>query len=284
MNATLSLSPKLYKHLAVEELAEFVRELGLAAVNMIVREGFWVDPENLARDAAAFVKAMETAGVEAAFAEAAYSPDQICFDPTPLNVLADNGIAQFRMGYFKIENADVRTSFVVARHKLATMVDLCAEAKVRAVYQVHHGSLVPSASSAFGLVNGLDAEWVGVELDAGNQAFEGYERWELSVGLLGEYLRAIGVRDTAVSREPSRAGEPDKGWQRSWAPLDEGQTNWREAAGALAAADFEGRLVLAPLYDPDDHEARTEKLKRDIAYLRKVIADAEETTRDAMIE
>jgi len=275
MDITFSIFPKFYKDLSVEQLAELVREVGLDTTNLVIREGYWVDPYKLATDVPAFVKAMQAAGVEVRFATGGYSPDEICFDPTPLTVLADNGIGEFRMGYFRIEKADVLTSYVVARHKLATMIDLCAEAKIRAIYQVHHGTLIPSASAAFGLVNGLDERFVGVMLDPGNQRFEGFERWELSVGLLGEYLRAVGVKDTAVARDEGRAGEPDKGWTRAWATLDEGETNWYELVRALRAGGFDGTFVWMPFYDADDAGEMTRKLKRDVTYLRKVIADVE---------
>ena len=275
MNITYSIFPKFYKHLSVRQLAELVRQVGLDTANMVIREGYWVDPRGLAADVPEFVRGMAEAGVKVTFATAGFSADQIVFDPTPLKVLADSGITEFRMGYFRVENGDVRTSYVVARHKLQTMVDLCAEAKVRAIYQVHHGTLVPSASAAFGLINGMDPQFIGVELDPGNQAFEGYERWELSVGLLGEYLRAVGVKDTAVAWDPARAEEPDKGWKRTWAPLYEGETNWYALLRALRAADFEGHFVWMPFYDEHDPDEMTRKLTREVAYLRKVVADVE---------
>jgi len=275
MNVTFSVFPKFYKDLGVEQLAERVREVGLDTANLVIREGYWVDPWHLARDVPRFVEAMAAAGVTVTFATTGYRPDEIVFDPTPLKILADNGITQFRMGYFRVEKDDVRTSYVVARHKLATMVDLCAEAKVRAIYQVHHGTLVPSVSAAFGLVNGLDPDGIGVMLDPGNQNFEGFERWPLAVGLLGEYLRAVGVKDTALTRDGEAAGEETKGWQRTWATVDEGETNWHDLVRALRAADFQGTFVWMPFYDGDDPDAMTAKLRREVAYLRKVIADVE---------
>jgi len=276
MNATFSLFPKFFKHLSVEALAELVGEVGLDTTNLVVREGYWADRYDLAETLPAFVEAMRSAGVEVTFATTGLSPDQLLFDPTPLKIFADSGITQFRMDYFRqVEGQDIRMSFVTARHKLQLMVDLCAEAKVRAIYQVHHGTLIPSASAAFGLINGMDSEWVGVELDPGNQAFEGHERPALSVGLLGEYLAAVGVKDTTVSRDPARAAEPDKGWKRTWTTLDEGETNWHELAAALHEADFAGHLVFMPFYDADAPDAMTAKLRRDVAYLRKAIADVE---------
>lgn len=275
MKITYSIFPKFYKHLGVEQLAELIRRVGLDTTNLVIREGYWVDPKTLAVDVPKFVRAMEAAGIAVTFATAGYSPDEIVFDPTPLKVLADNGITQFRMSYFRMENPDVRVSYVIARHKLQAMLERCAEAKIRAIYQVHHGTLVSSASAAFGLINGLDPQWIGVELDPGNQAFEGYERWEVSVGLMGEYLRAVGIKDTAITRDPARAAEPGKGWTRTWATLMEGDTNWYDLLRALKAGNFEGHFVWMPFYDENDPAEMTRKLTGEVAYMRRVAAEVE---------
>ena len=119
------------------------------------------------------------------------------------------------------------------------------------------------------------ADLIGVELDPGNQAFEGYERWELSVGLLGEYLRAVGIKDTAITRDPARAAEPGKGWARAWATLEEGETNWYDLLRALRAGEFEGHFVWMPFYDEHDPAEMTRKLTGEVAYIRKAAAEVE---------
>lgn len=275
MNPIFSIFPKFYTHLTAAGLAELVHQVGLDTTNVVIRDRYWVSPRRLSRDLPAFRKAMEKAGLKVTFATAGFTPDEIVFSPAPLAVLADNGITQFRMGYFRIDGGDVRQSYVVARGKLETMLYFCAEAKVRAVYQLHHGTLVPSGSAAFGLVNGLDSQSVGVELDPGNQVFEGHERPELSVGLLGEYLRAVGVKDAACCRDPQRGAEPGKGWKIQWTTLDEGVTDWYDLVRALHRAGFDGHFVFMPFYDEGNPDEMTRKLKRDVAYLRKVVADVE---------
>lgn len=275
MNATFSIFPKFYKHLGAEQLAELIHDVGLDTTNLVIRDGYWVTPDGLKSELPQFLKVMEAAGLKVTFATAGFSPDQLLWDPTPLKVFAENGITEFRMSYFRVQGADVRMSFQIARGKLEPLVDLCAEAKVRAVYQLHHGTLFPSASAAFGLVYGLDAEWIGVMLDPGNQNFEGYESWSTAVGLLGEYVRAVGVKDTAIARDPARADQPDKGWKRTWATLDAGETNWHDLVRALHGAAFEGTFVWMPFYHQDDPDEMTRTLKREVAYLRKVVADVQ---------
>jgi sugar phosphate isomerase/epimerase len=269
---TYSLFPKFYSSLDVRALAALVRGCGLDAVNAVVREGYWVEPASLAEDLPAFTEAMRAEGVGVPFATTGLSADDIIRDDTPLRVMADAGIRDFRTGYFREEGGDPRASLASAREKLTQLAPLCEKAGVRAVYQLHHGTLVPGPSAAWPLVEGLPPEAIGVELDPGNQALEGLENWGRSCRLLGEYVAALAVKDVRTSRDESRAEEPGKGWRKSWVPVYEGETNWHDVTRALAAIQFEGTFVFMPFYDQNDPDAMTRKLKREVAYLRKVVA------------
>jgi sugar phosphate isomerase/epimerase len=279
MDITFSIFPKFCRHLSAEQLAEFVKEVGLDTTNMAIRDGYWVSMARLACEAPAFVKTMAEAGLKVRFATAGFTPEQVAaatpWDANPVKILADAGITEFRMNYFRIENGDVRWSLADARRRMESMVDVCLKTGVRAIYQVHHGTLLPSAYAGYALVDGLDPKAIGIELDPGNQAFEGYERPELAIGLTGEYLRAFGVKDVYWVREAGKEGQPGKGWKRDWTTLDEGIINWYEIVRQLRKIQWCGTFVWMPFYETSDFEAHKAKLKREVAYMRKVVADVE---------
>ena len=274
MQITFSIFPKFYKNLSVEQLAGLIKDVGLDTTNLVIRDGYWVSGRDLAAEVPAFVKAMAAAGLEIHFATAGFSPEQVIADETPLKILADSGVREYRMSYFRADG-DPAGALAAARGQMEQVASVCERCGVRVVYQVHHGTLIPTATGAYYLVDGLPAEHVGVMLDPGNQAFEGFEKWGRSANLLGEHLVAIGVKDVAVVREPHQADEPGKGWKYDWATLDEGLTNWYDLLGALKAIDFAGTFVWMPFYDADDPDEMTRKLKREVAYMRKVVADVE---------
>ena len=271
MKLTYSVFPKFLSKLSAPELAEAVRGAGLDTTNLVIRDGYWVSKADMAETLPPFLKAMADAGLKVTFATAGFSPEEVRQDDTHLALLAEHGIREFRMGYFNAKaGEDVRKTFDSARRQLAQMAEVCEKRGVRAVYQVHHGTLIPSASAAYMLVNGLDPKWVGVELDPGNQSHEGYEDWSRSARLLGEYLVALGVKDSRVARDPARASDPNKGWVRRWCPLDEGVTNWHAVMRALKEVDRSGTLVFMPFYSENDPVAQLATLKREVAYLRAV--------------
>jgi sugar phosphate isomerase/epimerase len=272
VRAVFSIFPKFYQHLDVQGLAAMVREVGLDTTNLVIRDGYWVGQKTLAEDLPRFMSAMRKEGLEVRFATAGFMPQEVVDDPDLLKRLAGEGITEFRMGYFKAgKGEDVRQMFRTARRELERMALVCEAAGLRAVYQVHHGTLIPGASAAWHIVQGLSSQWIGIELDPGNQTHEGFEDWGRSARLLGEYFIAAGIKDTVITRDPDRADEPTKGWRRSWAPLDEGVVNWHEFIRACRSVDFHGTFVFMPFYDDKNPEEMTRKLKREVAYLRKVV-------------
>ena len=278
MNITLSIFPKFYKHLKLEELPQFIREMDLDTMNLVIRDGYWVAMSTLRQDLPRFMQTMEKAGLRVYFSTAGFMPQDLLKDPTPLALLSEFGITDFRMGYFRAPaDVDPRAAFDDARRQMEMLVPLCQRYRIRAVYQVHHGTLIPSPTSAYFLVKGLPADAVSVEIDPGNQVFEGFENFDRSLRLLGEYCTAVGVKDVAYLRDESRLGEPDKGWKRPWVPIDEGVVNWLDLLKALKTTSFRGTFVYMPFYDEKDTDQMTRKLKREVAYMRKLIAQTIES-------
>lgn len=276
MEITLSLFPKFYRHMEMDKLAETVKKVGLDACNAVVRENFWITPEGLRDELPAFIKTMEKHEVKVPFCTAGFEFKSIIEDADSLRILADNGIKDFRPAYFK-ESGRVNPGYDLreARSTLETIAPICERHGVRMVYQLHHRTLVASPSAAWHIVRDLPPEAVGVMLDPGNQAFEGFENWGRSVRLLGKHTAAVGVKDSAPFRDQEQADTYSKGWKRDWAPVYEGTTNWHELVRALKHVDFRGTFIFMPFYDADHRDRITEKLTKEVQYIRKILSEVE---------
>jgi sugar phosphate isomerase/epimerase len=274
MQVTWSVFPKFHKHLDPHGLAAFVHDIGVDTTNLVVRDGYWVEPKNLAADTAKFTQAMKREGIELRYATTDYTPAQLIKDPTPLQVFHDNGIRAFRMGHVKA-TADVRGDLKRTRGEFEHLAKLCEKHGVRAIYQLHHETLLPSPSSVFPILDGLPSEAVAMELDPGNQSFEGYEDYERSARLLGKYLGWCACKDSVIRQDPKGIDRPDKGWKRKWTPVYEGVVRWDELFAGLAAIDFKGVIKLMPHYDPKDPDTQQKKLKMEVAYLKNAFAAAQ---------
>ncbi len=273
MKATWSIFPKFQQHLDPRGLAEFVRDVGLDTTNLVVREGYWVSPKNLAADTAKFVDAMKREGIEIQYATTSYTAAQLITDPTPLQVFHDHGIRAFRLGHVD-SSPDVRGALSRTRGEFEQLARLCEKHGVRAIYQVHHKTLMPSPSSVFPVLDGLPSAAIGVELDPGNQSFEGYEDYERSARLLGDYLAWCACKDSVIRQDPRNVERPDKGWKREWAPAYAGVIRWDEVFAGLGAINFNGVIKLMPFYDAKDPAELQKNLKKEVAYLKKLFETA----------
>ena len=274
MQVTWSIFPKFQQQLHPRGLAAFVRDVGLDTTNLVVREGYWVEPKNLAADTGKFVEAMKREGVEVHYATTGYTAAQLIADPTPLQVFHDNGIHAFRIGHVESSSPDVRGGLKRTRGEFEQLARLCEKHGVRAIYQLHHKTLLPSPSAIFPLLDGLPSDALAMELDPGNQSFEGYEDYTRSARLLGEYLAWCACKDSVIRQDPKAAERPDKGWKREWAPAYEGVIRWDEVFAALAAIDFKGVIKLMPFYDAKVPAEQQKKLKKEVAYLKQAFAAA----------
>jgi len=278
MHAVFSLFPKFLQPFDPRQLAGAVREAGLDTTNLVIRDGFWVDRRNLAATLPSFMYAMRAEGLAVRFATAGFSPAEIVAEPDLLARLAGEEIREFRMGYFDMQGPDVRANLVRARADLERMIPICEHHQIRAVYQIHHCKLISSPSAAYALVRGLPSRWIGIETDPGNQTFEGHEDFEYTARLLGEYLVAAGIKDSRLTRDAAQAGNPDKGWRRQWAPIDEGVVNWQQFIRSLHGIGFDGTFVFMPFYEQRDPAKLVAILKREVAYLRGIMKQVNQPT------
>jgi len=273
MNIAWSLFPKSYRNLSGGQLANLVQEVDLDTANVIIRKGFVVDEENISTHLVPYLKEAKAEGIKIVRASTMFNAEQICADPSPLAIMAQAGIQEFRMAWFPKEDSDVTGAIQRAKADMDRVAEACKKHRIRAIYQVHHNTLITSPTAAFYLVRGLPSAYIGIELDPGNQSFQGFEPWHYSAGLLGEYLSWVAIKDTTTWQERARISEPDKGWRRSFCPISEGVTNWHRLLDALREHQFDGTFVFMPFYDEDNDVLRTKKLKEEVAYLKLIVSE-----------
>lgn len=149
---------------------------------------------------------------------------------------------------------------------------LAREFNVKAVAEIHMGTIIPSASSAYNFVKHFDNKFVGVIFDPGNMAVEGYESWRMGLDILGEYLTHVHVKNPAPVRKDGK-------WVWDWVALDEGMVNWREVIRVLKEVGYEGALSVEdfsrlPPEISDPRKTEMERARQDLEFLRKALLEA----------
>lgn len=256
-----------------------LRTAGLDTVNAMVREGYWVDPNDLQNSLKRFVGEMAELGFAVTRASTSFSASALIQNPSLLEILAKNGIREFRMGWFPMPNDEIRSALDRARAEMECLTQMCEQCGIRAIYQVHHGKLIQSPTAAFNLVRDLPSEWVAIELDPGNNSFEGHESASYAVGILNESISWVAFKDTATWQTMPRSEEAGKGWQRTFTTVNEGVVNWQTQLEEVSRLPQPLTFVMMPFYDEHDHLLRTEKLKSEVRYLKALLDTSQRRRR-----
>jgi sugar phosphate isomerase/epimerase len=149
------------------------------------------------------------------------------------------GAPQVRVGAGAPDGRPYQELFAAAREFLAGVEDLARSYGVKALIEIHHRTICPSASLAHRLVSAFDADMVGVILDPGNMAQEGFEDYRIGAEILGPYLAHVHIKNSAFER-PAGGGV----WEPRWAPLEDGVVDLGQVFEALEHVGYDGWLVM----------------------------------------
>jgi sugar phosphate isomerase/epimerase len=258
--------PKFLAGLDVESLATQVRSVGCDGVAIPVRDGYWVQPNSMAKDLPAFRKSLASFNLSADYAIIGQDPYALAEDPTPLAILAEHGVRQARIGYLRGD--DPSTGFDAGRRALTTVAEHAQRLGIQVVVQCHHGTWHSSAEAAWHFVRGLPPEAIGVKIDPGNQCHEGRSDARRALALLGAHVAACGVKDAAWERTV------EGGWRCRWVDVPSGCAGWPNWVTLLAQRGFTGPFVFHAFAHEREPDVLFGALASEVAWLRAALAAA----------
>jgi sugar phosphate isomerase/epimerase len=165
-----------------------------------------------------------------------------------------------------IRDGHYRELFDATRADLVWAAGRAAVHGVTVLVELHHRTIVSSASAAMRLVDGLDPAHVGVIHDIGNLVIEGQEDVLGAFEMLGEYLAHVHVKN--VAWRPAGTGHDGSiQWTEEWAPLREGQADIEAYFAALRTYGYDGWITVE---DFSTALPVAERTKDNLAYLRAI--------------
>ncbi|GAA3333711.1 sugar phosphate isomerase/epimerase [Curtobacterium albidum] len=193
---------------------------------------------------------------------------------TMLRVTAELGARQVRvtMPWYRRERERTHETygqmFDRTRADLEWTVGRAAELGVKALVELHHMTITPSASAALRLVDGLDPAHVGVIHDLGNLVIEGHEDHLAAFELLGPYLAHAHVKNARWVDTGDTRADGSRVWQHEWAPLRDGQASVSEYLDALHQVGYDGWVTIE---DFSTDLPLAERTADNLAYLRSLV-------------
>jgi sugar phosphate isomerase/epimerase len=168
--------------------------------------------------------------------------------------------------------SDYESLFAQTRTHAQAAVKLAARHGVQVLIQIHHGSIISTASAARRLLDELDPNHIGVIHDLGNLTIEGREGLQSYVpGLqvIRDYLAHVHVKN-AVWKQTGTRDDGTVEWSWEWAPLRSGMGDVPLYLSSLAEVGYDGWVTVENF---TNERTLTERLKDDIDYLHGAVAE-----------
>lgn len=155
-------------------------------------------------------------------------------------------------------------TFAAAQQFLQDIVPLSEHYGIRALIEIHHKTITPSAGLVHRLVSQFDPKHIGVLHDAGNMVHEGFEDYLMGLQLLGDHLAHVHVKNAAY--HPPEGG---KGvWCSDWAPMDNGVVDFDALFTALNQVNYDGWIAFE---DFSKAYPGREALKHNLDFIKAVV-------------
>lgn len=152
-----------------------------------------------------------------------------------------------------------------ARNAYSAVAEMAKQYNVRALIETHHGTLTPTIPLAMNVLQGLDPACTGIMWDPGNQVYEGMERYDFALGIAGEYLGEIHIKNTRYV--PGMLQNNGFTWIGTGCQISSGIVNWASVFKELKDIGYDGWAMFE---DFSTGEALDDRLKNNLAYIKSI--------------
>ncbi len=254
---------KTLRTLGIDELADFCKDVGLDGLDLAVRPGHPVNPDNATSALPAAAKMLRDAGLVIGLVSAATDlndPDSKTARPL-FEACAAAEVPAVKIGYFPYR-VPFDTRLKEARTRMAGFARLAERTKVRACYHTHSGAFLGNnAASLRLLLQDLDPHHVGAFVDTGHTAVNGGPiRMEMDI--VRPWLSLVAIKDMVWEKKGD-------GWQYRVVPVGGGIVHWNEVGQAVKECKFTGTVSVHGEYEAKDLAERRQLAKGELTLLKK---------------
>jgi len=244
----------------VPELGKFVSDLGFDGIELPVRPGFQVEPENVAKGLPRAARQLADFGLK------------ICSvagptDEATIAACAEAGVPVIRVmgkvgkeGYLAAEAALIR--------EYESLVPLLDRHGVKIGLQNHCDRCIANAAGLRRIVERFDPKHVGAVWDPAHCALNG-ELPELAADIVWSHLCMVNLKNAIWTRANPPEAEVAK-WKKHWTGGRQGLASWPDVAVELKKRDYQGVVCLTAEYSEEGAVDRL--IAEDIVFAKSLLA------------
>lgn len=188
---------KCLQWLDYREMTILAAEMGFSGIDLTVRKGGHVLPENVRRDLPRAVSQIRDAGLEVPMITTGITRADDPFTLDILETAGKLGIRAYRPGWYRYaDGMTVQDSIRQARVHLQALQAINEHNNIAASYQNHSGRFVGGSGwDLFNMIRELDPRWTGVQFDIRHAMVEGPDTWPMVLEILTPWINTIDIKD-----------------------------------------------------------------------------------------
>ncbi|NLY00147.1 MAG: sugar phosphate isomerase/epimerase [Rhodopirellula sp.] len=225
------------------------REIGLDGLDLTVRRGGHIEPENAAEQLPLAVKAAQEAGVEILLLTTDITEASPQAEKT-LSTASQLGITHFKLGYYRYKAfGTIRQQLDEAKRQIGSVVAMAKKYSILPCVHIHSGTFIPShGTQLYQLIEDIPPTEVGAYADMLHMALEGGgDGWRQGLDLLRPWLALVAVKNCAW-QPAERDASGMLRWQTRVVPVADGISPIPSFVAALKQAEFDGVFSLHSEY------------------------------------
>ena len=191
------------------------------------------------------------------------------------------GCGQVRAGLVPYDPAKAEAPYPVLfdrmREDLKKLDPYARKYNVKVVLEIHMDTMIASPSAAYRALEGFDPEYFGLIFDPGNMVNEGFEEYQKSFELLGDYIAHIHIKNGVLVPD----GEDNLGaakWKRQWCPLKKGMADLKRLFSVMNKFGYDGTVSIE---DFSNEEETKVKLENNLAYMKGMAETVKKEAEEA---
>jgi len=248
-------------------LAKTAKSLGLDGLDLAVRKGGHVEPENVAADLPKCVDAVRAEGLDVFMITTALKRADDADARPILEAASKLGIRYARIGGHQYsKDGDITEELKGFTDDMRGLAALLASNKMAGGYHNHSGGTNVGAPmwDLHAMFSAIDNPSLGSNFDVGHATVEGgLGAWRLNARLLAPYVKMTAVKDFVWEDGKVR-----------WVRLGEGQVTVPEFFSIFKAAGFSGPASLHVEYKLPSDDAMLEEIRVSALRLREDLKKA----------
>lgn len=263
-------------------MADAAANLGFDGIDLTVRKGGHVAPEEVEDKLPLAIEAIENAGLRHDMMASDINNAQEEIHRRVLTAAAQSGIKLYRLGYvnFSDEKA-IPERLSELNQQMKDLAEMNQSLGITGAYQNHSGIRVGSEIwDIYHLLRGIDPEQIGCQYDIRHAVVEGGQSWANGLKLIAPQINCIVLKDFVWTR--GKFGR----WEVKNVPLGEGMVDFLAYFKLLKEFKIDVPVTIHYEYDLGGVEHGADKIsgmkatdifkmmKKDLDYAKKIWREA----------